>query len=228
MCWCDYHLDVFYDKNQAGFVRGYEALCDQQQVRLRKRPEFSELESVGVAEGLADPSIVLRWERSQGQACVSACLRMCLRVRAISRIVANGGRGFLTNFSDLNQNRKLYYRVCNTQSWVLDELFGIFKGSENCTTYTHTQNTSKYSYRNTYYFEVLLFFPTKIQNFSYVAVYRALKSLCLPRYKYWCSFRNIKKKKCWKFLFRSSTFVEDALRLFAAQWYPFAAIVSSI
>lgn len=45
---------------QAGFVRGYEALCDQQQVRLRKRPEFSELESVGVAEGLADPSIVLR------------------------------------------------------------------------------------------------------------------------------------------------------------------------
>ncbi|CAM9555463.1 unnamed protein product [Scytosiphon promiscuus] len=45
---------------QAGFVRGYEALCDQQQVRLRKRPEFSELESVGVKEGLADPSIVLR------------------------------------------------------------------------------------------------------------------------------------------------------------------------
>eukprot|EP00903_Cladosiphon_okamuranus_P010458 g9894.t1 len=44
---------------QAGFVRGYEALCDQQQVRLRKRPEFSDLESVGVEEGLADPSIVL-------------------------------------------------------------------------------------------------------------------------------------------------------------------------
>ena len=41
-------------------MRGYEALCDQQQVRLRKRPEFSELESVGVAEGLADPGIVLR------------------------------------------------------------------------------------------------------------------------------------------------------------------------
>lgn len=41
-------------------MRGYEALCDQQQVRLRKRPEFSELEGVGVAEGLADPSIVLR------------------------------------------------------------------------------------------------------------------------------------------------------------------------
>lgn len=45
--------------HQAGFVRGYEALCDQQQVRLRKRPEFAELENIGVAEGLADSSIVL-------------------------------------------------------------------------------------------------------------------------------------------------------------------------
>lgn len=45
---------------KAGFVRGYEALCDQQQVRLRKRPEFSDLENVGVEEGLADPNIVLR------------------------------------------------------------------------------------------------------------------------------------------------------------------------
>ncbi|CAN0015971.1 unnamed protein product [Ectocarpus sp. 6 AP-2014] len=45
---------------QAGFVRGYEALCDQQQVRLRKRPEFADLENVGVEEGLADPNIVLR------------------------------------------------------------------------------------------------------------------------------------------------------------------------
>lgn len=44
---------------KAGFVRGYEALCDQQQVRLRKRPEFAELETIGVKEGLANPTIVL-------------------------------------------------------------------------------------------------------------------------------------------------------------------------